>query len=283
MGWGGAWGRVRVRCPRVAQFRLFCPFPLRFPAGHPFWPPILKALYTHWWATTHRPLLVPGMFVSTRTPSSQAAAAVRRAWRLQRFVCWMCSNFTRFPKAQQSANLLQKLEAYHSWALTEPRIGGFCPWHYLCQQGRRRRSGRRVRHEAGRGGVPSGVGEAQGDRRVYRERYESRTYFRTYGKKQITRSFQVSYSPQIWVCIDVNIMYHRLCLQPPAMPPALPPAPTLPLAPAVRLWHWLFLASASSLLGLHTRARAATGPAPHPDRAPLRRPHARRLLLLPAV
>jgi hypothetical protein len=49
MGWGGAWDRVRVRCSRVAQFRLFCPFPLRFPAGHPFWQPIPKTLYAHWW------------------------------------------------------------------------------------------------------------------------------------------------------------------------------------------------------------------------------------------
>ena len=36
------------------------------------------------------------------------------------------------------------------------------------------------------------------------------------------------------------------------------------------------IASASSLLGLHARAQA-TGAAPRPDRAPLRRPHARRL------
>ena len=46
-----------------------------------------------------------------------------------------CSNFSRFPKAQQSANLLQKLEGYHSWALTEPRIGGFCPWHFANRGG----------------------------------------------------------------------------------------------------------------------------------------------------
>ena len=46
-----------------------------------------------------------------------------------------CSNFTRFPKAQQSANLLEKLEAYHSWALTEPRLGGFCPWHFANRAG----------------------------------------------------------------------------------------------------------------------------------------------------
>jgi hypothetical protein len=30
---------------------------------------------------------------------------------------------------------LQKLEAYYSWALSEPRIGGFCPWHYANRAG----------------------------------------------------------------------------------------------------------------------------------------------------
>ena len=38
VGWGV--GRVGVTCPRVAQFRLFGPSPLRFAAGRPFWPPI---------------------------------------------------------------------------------------------------------------------------------------------------------------------------------------------------------------------------------------------------
>ena len=46
-----------------------------------------------------------------------------------------CSNYSWFPKEQQSANLLLKLDGYHSWALTEPRIGGFCPWHYANRSG----------------------------------------------------------------------------------------------------------------------------------------------------
>ena len=43
----------------------------------------------------------------------------------------------------------------------------------FCEQGWRWRSGRRVRHEAGCGDIPSGAGEAQGDRWVHCERYET--------------------------------------------------------------------------------------------------------------
>ena len=54
MGWGGGWGRGGVRWPHVTQFRVFGPFPLRFTAGHPFLPPIPKALYTRWWVLAHK-------------------------------------------------------------------------------------------------------------------------------------------------------------------------------------------------------------------------------------
>jgi hypothetical protein len=54
MRWGGGWGRGGVGWPRVTQFRVFGPFSLRFTAGHPFWPSILKAIYARSWVLTHK-------------------------------------------------------------------------------------------------------------------------------------------------------------------------------------------------------------------------------------
>jgi hypothetical protein len=54
MGWGGGLGRGGLTCPRVAQFRVFGQFRLRFTAGHPFWPPIPKAIYARWLVLTHK-------------------------------------------------------------------------------------------------------------------------------------------------------------------------------------------------------------------------------------
>ena len=43
-----------METPGTGHGRVFGPFPLRFPAGHPFWPPISKALYGRWWVLTHK-------------------------------------------------------------------------------------------------------------------------------------------------------------------------------------------------------------------------------------
>ena len=55
---GGVRGEAELDCgvdPRVTQFRLFGPFPLRFIARHPFRPPVPEALYAYWCSVTPRP------------------------------------------------------------------------------------------------------------------------------------------------------------------------------------------------------------------------------------
>jgi hypothetical protein len=51
------------------MLRVFGPFPLRFPAGHPVRPPIPKALYGRWWALTHKIIGVPNMRLGVVEPA----------------------------------------------------------------------------------------------------------------------------------------------------------------------------------------------------------------------
>ena len=46
-----------------------------------------------------------------------------------------CSNLSWFPAAEQSRILVEKLDLFWTWAVSETRIGGFCPWHYADRHG----------------------------------------------------------------------------------------------------------------------------------------------------
>ena len=41
-----------------------------------------------------------------------------------------CGNESANPLAQQEQRIVAKLKGYWAWAVKEPRIGGFAPWHF---------------------------------------------------------------------------------------------------------------------------------------------------------